>query len=185
MEVKEISIPGCFIITPYIHTDVRGSFVKTFESVFFKENKLTTSFTEEYFTVSRKRVLRGLHFQSPPYQLVKIVYCMNGKILDAVVDLRTHSPAYSRYELLELSSDNRHMLYIPEGVAHGFYAMTHNVITAYKTTCCHSKDNDAGILWNSAGIPWPDKKPILSDRDKKLPPFPDFISPFKFNPVLP
>jgi dTDP-4-dehydrorhamnose 3,5-epimerase len=180
MEIKKTSLPGCFVIIPDRYDDNRGRFVKTFASGIFHDNNLITSFEEEFFTVSKKRVLRGMHVQTPPHQLTKIVYCTNGKIFDVVIDLRIGSPSYNGFETFELSSENHHILYIPEGVAHGFYAMTHNAVTAYKTTCGHSAENDTGILWKSAGIPWPDKDPILSARDIKLPPLKEFKSPFKY-----
>jgi dTDP-4-dehydrorhamnose 3,5-epimerase len=181
MKVSQTKIQGCYLINPEVHHDLRGKLVKTFNKDSFTAGNLKIDWKEQFYTVSGKSVLRGLHFQKPPHQLSKLVYCIRGKIIDVIVDLRIGSPTYARYEQFELSSDNNTMLYLDEGIAHGFYSMTDDTITVYNTTECYSKEHDCGILWNSLNIPWPDKNPVISDKDKNLIPFKDFISPFKFN----
>ena len=178
--MRNTSIPGCVELFPDVREDDRGRFVKTFQRNVFCEWALRTSFAEEFFSTSRKGVLRGLHFQVPPYALNKLVYCLEGRALDAVVDLRRGSPTFGQHEMFELNGKLVNMLYLAPGLAHGFYALTENVIMAYKTTELYSPEHDKGVLWNSAGISWPDIHPILSDRDKMFPPLAEFNSPFIF-----
>ncbi len=169
MIIKETAIPGCYELTPRILSDERGVFVKTFHEGIFKEHGLTTDWREEYYSVSRRGVLRGLHFQLPPHDHDKLVYCTAGVVLDAVADLRKGSPAYGGHVMLELSAEKGNMLYIPRGLAHGFYVKSEAATMMYKVSSVYAPEHDAGILWNSAGIPWPDENPILSDRDRQLP----------------
>ncbi|MDW7973331.1 MAG: dTDP-4-dehydrorhamnose 3,5-epimerase [Thermodesulfovibrio sp.] len=178
LDVRKLTIPDCLELFPKILRDERGYFVKTFHFDVFQELGLETDFKEEYYSYSIKRVLRGLHFQIPPKDHVKVVYCIYGKILDVVVDLRIGSPTYGHYEMIELSSDKANMIYIPKGLAHGFYTLSDFAIVVYKVTTTYSPDHDTGILWNSLNIPWPDEKPIISRRDSGFIPFADFNSPF-------
>ena len=182
LEVKNTKIPGCFEFVPKIFKDERGVFVKTFHENTFKERGLETYFTEEYYSFSHKGVLRGLHFQLPPADHVKLVYCPYGRVLDAVVDLRVGSPTYGNFETFELSAEKANIIYIPKGLAHGFYVLSEGAIMVYKTSTVYSPKHDAGILWNSVSIPWPDKKPIISQRDSKFVPFIEFKSPFVYKP---
>ncbi len=180
MDVKQTYIPGCLelILKPF--KDERGTFVKTFHHDLFAANKLITQFAEEYYTFSRHGVLRGLHFQVPPMDHVKVVCCISGSVLDAVLDLRKGSPTYGGYELFELSAEKANMLYIPTGLAHGFYVTGDHAVMLYKVTTLHSPPHDAGIRWDSAGIAWPNAHPIISPRDRGFPSLADFSSPFIF-----
>lgn len=180
LEVKKTKIPGCFELIPKIFKDERGFLVKVYHQNVFENNDLETNFVEEYYSFSYKGVLRGLHFQLPPMDHVKLVYCVLGKVLDAVVDLRIGSPTYGQFETFELSSDKANMIYIPKGLAHGFYVLSENAIMMYKVTTVYSPEHDTGILWNSIGITWPDEKPIISKRDREFKPFKDFKSPFVY-----
>ena len=180
IEIRQTEILGCFEIIPKVLKDERGTFVKTFHQDIFKANGLETHFAEEYYSFSHKRVLRGLHFQLPPMDHVKLVYCIFGKVLDAVVDLRVGSPTYGKFEIFELSSEKANMIYIPKGLAHGFYVESENAIMMYKVTTVYSPEHDTGILWNSVDIPWPDEKPIISQRDSQFQTFADFQSPFRY-----
>jgi len=177
MQFITTSIPGCYEIYPQVINDHRGKFVKTFHGESFKKNKLTTDFVEEYFSVSKKSVLRGMHFQLPPHAHIKLVYCIEGEVLDVLVDLRLGSPAYGNPIKFHLSSVKYNALYIPIGVAHGFYSLSDNTTMVYKTSTAHAADYEAGILWKSFDI-WPDANPILSVRDNNHPLFADFVSPF-------
>jgi dTDP-4-dehydrorhamnose 3,5-epimerase len=174
MQIRETTIPGCFEITPNLFTDERGTFVKTFHHDTFLQHGLETEWREEYYSVSRKGVLRGMHFQIPPHDHAKLVYCTAGSVLDAVLDLRIGSPAYHRHELFDLNADTAHMLYLPKGVAHGFYTLSYSATMMYKVSTVYAPACDTGILWNSAGIPWPDSHPVVSQRDSALPALSDF-----------
>ena len=181
MEIKATKIPGCYIIQPHIATDKRGYFIKTFHQDIFNEKDLKTDWAEEYYSVSKKGVLRGLHFQLPPHEHAKLVYCTAGEVLDAVVDLRIGSPTYGNYLTFNLTAVNASIIYIPPGLAHGFYTLSKKATMMYKVNSIYMPDLDSGILWSSAGIPWPDSKPIISERDKSLPLMSEFKSPFVYS----
>ncbi len=180
MKIAETSIPGCYEIIPKIFRDNRGAFVKTFQEKIFLENGLVTNFAEEFHSTSHQGVLRGLHFQTPPFDHTKIVYCVSGEIFDAVVDLRIGSPTYGKHSVFNISAGKGNILYIPAGLAHGFYVLSLSATVVYKVTTEHSQECDKGILWNSAGITWPDDDPVLSMRDKEFPLFKNFRSPFTY-----
>ncbi len=167
-EKKETPIAGCFELIPKVHADERGTFVKTFHADEFLSLGLETGFSEEFYSVSKRGVLRGLHFQVPPYDHAKVVHCAAGKIFDAVLDLRHGSPTFGAYFCCELSPEKAGMIYIPRGCAHGFYARSDGAAVFYAVTAPHSPSHDRGILWNSAGIPWPDAAPVLSQRDRSF-----------------
>ena len=185
MRFQPTPIPGCFEIPLPTCRDARGTFVKTFQSDRFAESHLATRFAEEYYTVSHRGVLRGLHFQVPPRDHDKIVYCLSGEVMDAIVDLRRGSPGYGRHHVFRLSGENPALVYIPRGVAHGFYVLSDQAIMAYKVTSAYSPEHDKGILWNSAGIPWPDRAPLLSERDMRFSPLGEFRTPFIFPGISP
>lgn len=181
MRISKTEIAGCYEIFPIVFKDNRGIFVKTFHKDDFKENGLDIDFAEEFYSISEKNVLRGLHFQLPPMEQAKIVYCTSGTIIDAVVDLRVGSPTYGRYLTFQLSQETANIIYIPPGLAHGFYVISNHAIVNYKVTSIYSPEHDSGILWNSAGIPWPSSSPLISKRDSELPPLYKFKSPFVFD----
>lgn len=180
MRVIETEISGCYEIQGNVFRDERGRFVKTFHKDLFVKNGLEGNFEEEYYTVSLKRVLRGMHFQIPPHEHAKLVYCILGSVLDAVVDLRMDSPTYAEHATFKLSADQANMIYIPVGMAHGFYVLSEEAIVVYNVTSMHSPDHDTGILWSSAGICWPDKNPIVTTRDSQFVALSNFQSPFHF-----
>jgi len=178
----ELAIPGCFELAPRKMEDGRGSFVKTFHQDAFEAQGLGTGWREEYYSVSHKGVLRGLHFQLPPHDHVKLVYCVSGTVFDAVLDMRVGSPAYGRYATLELSAAKANMLFIPKGLAHGFYTLSEDAIMMYKVSTVYAPAADAGVLWNSAGIPWPENAPVISARDSSFPLFAEFAAnPFRYS----
>lgn len=178
--LKETCIQGCYEIQPRLIKDNRGCFVKTFQFDVFKSMGLTTEFKEEYFSVSHRDVIRGLHFQLPPSEHIKLVYCIYGKVFDVVVDLRVGSPTYGQYVKLELNGEKANMVYIPAGVAHGFCTLSKTATLMYKVTTLYDSRNDSGIRWDSVGIPWPISNPIISDRDMEFKSLNDFKSPFVF-----
>lgn len=171
-------IEGCFEIETRTFKDERGAFIKVYHEEEFKSLGLPTHFEEEYISISRKNVLRGLHFQLPPHQHAKLVACLNGKILDVVVDLRKNSNTYGTYHSVELSSENNKMLYVPEGLAHGFYAYTENAIFLSMNSYKFNAESDSGIKWNSFDFNWPNKNPILSEKDENLIELKHFKTPF-------
>jgi len=177
-ELKPSKLTGCFEIQPKVFDDARGRFVKVFHEKLFAEQGLETNFAEEYYSVSHKNVVRGLHFQLPPMDHVKMVYCVQGEVMDAVVDLRLGSPTYGQYALFHLSAAKANSIYIPKGMAHGFCTLSEQAIMVYKVSTIYSPAHDAGILWNSVGITWPISLPILSARDQSFPALADFQAPF-------
>lgn len=180
MLVKETGIAGCFEITPRLFRDDRGSFVKTFHTGSFGEHGLVTSFAEEFYSWSNRGVLRGLHFQTPPSDHTKVVTCLSGEVLDVVVDLRVGSPTFGSHKLFNLRSSEATILYIPSGLAHGFMAVSDEALMYYQVTSVHDPASDHGIHWDSAGIRWPIKEPLVSPRDAAFPALKDFVSPFFF-----
>ena len=178
LTVKETELKGCWEIQPIVREDKRGRFVKTFQWGGYKSINLPVEFKEEYYSVSVKGVLRGLHFQLPPMEHEKLVYCAVGKVLDVAVDLRKDSPTYGKYHLFTLDAEKGNMAYLPKGMAHGFYTLSDTAMMMYKVTSEYAPKQDSGILWNSVGIPWPDSNPILSERDKGFVALTDFESPF-------
>jgi len=179
--LRESAIQGCYEIQPRVMDDTRGRFVKVFHSGVFSELNLETDFREEYYSVSRKGVIRGFHFQLPPADHAKMVYCVHGQVVDVVIDLRVGSPTYGKSAVFDLSAETATAIYIPKGLAHGFCALTHEAVLVYKVSTVYAPDRDAGILWNSVGIEWPTVEPILSDRDLGFPPLSDFRSPFVYD----
>jgi dTDP-4-dehydrorhamnose 3,5-epimerase len=182
MKISETKIPGCYKITPTIFKDERGSFIKTLHQDIFEEHQLITHFVEEYYSVSKHNVLRGLHFQLPPKDHIKMVYCTQGEVIDTVVDLRIGSPTYGKVELFYLNAENAEIIYIPSGLAHGFYVTSETATMMYKVSTVYSPQEDTGILWNSVGISWPSDRPVMSQRDRSFTPFDNFQSPFTYIP---
>jgi dTDP-4-dehydrorhamnose 3,5-epimerase len=178
MKIETTSIPGCYTITLPIHFDSRGHFVKWFSCEKFNEFGLTSKWAEVYGSVSHRGVIRGLHFQKPPCEHAKLVYCLGGSALDVVLDLRLGSRSYGEHVRIELSSEKAVAVYIPAGCAHGFLAQADKTFMFYQVSSCHAPALDAGIRWDSAGIEWPTTSPIVSRRDRTLTRFADFVSPF-------
>jgi len=173
------TIDGCYEIRPRVMSDHRGTFSKLFHSnTFIEKIGVDLRIHEVLFSSSNKGVLRGLHFQASPKSTAKLVACLSGDIFDAVVDLRPKSPTYLKTFSTRLSGDKDTMIYIPEGLAHGFYAYEDNSTILYMTSGVFSPEHDSGIHWNSAGIEWPDPNPIISDRDQNLVRLEGFDNPF-------
>lgn len=177
MKIIGTEIPGCYQILPSIRSDNRGSFVKTYNSDVLKP-LIEFRLAEEYYSTSKKNVLRGFHFQTPPFDCHKFVYCTEGKVLDSLFDIRKGSPTYGKGQTIELSSNKGNIILIAPGVAHAFYVLSKTATVVYKTDRVYSAEHDKGIKWDSAGIKWPNKSPILSERDASFPPFHSYKSPF-------
>jgi dTDP-4-dehydrorhamnose 3,5-epimerase len=180
IKINETSIPGCFELLPNVFKDDRGIFIKTFHEEMFADSGLNIRYAEEYYSCSFHGVLRGLHFQTPPFDHFKLVYCTKGEVMDVVVDLRTGSPTFGKFETFIVNSEKGNMIQIPPGLAHGFLVLSDFAIMMYKVSTVYAKESDTGILWNSLEIPWPEKKPIISTRDSNFLPFSEFKSSFIF-----
>ena len=141
---------------------------------------MNMKFVQDNESKSGKNVLRGLHFQKPPFAQGKLVRVIQGKVLDVAVDIRKGSPTYGKYHSVELDAESKRMFYIPEGFAHGFLTLEENTIFAYKCTNYYNKESEGSLLWcdEEIGIDWNVENPVLSDKDKISPLFKDFISPF-------
>lgn len=159
-------------------TDQRGLFVKTFHHSSLLSAGIDFQLHESYFSLSKKNVIRGMHFQLPPHQHAKIVFCPEGEILDVALDLRKASPTYGQHFATLLSADNHQALYIPEGFAHGFKALTENAMTYYLVTSEYHPASDTGIRYDSFGMDWGVDRPVMSERDKSFVRLSDFESPF-------
>jgi dTDP-4-dehydrorhamnose 3,5-epimerase len=175
-------LPGCFLITFPHFRDHRGLFVKSFQRSAFEAHGLECDFTESFYTESGENVLRGMHFQIPPADHAKLVYCMSGAIHDVALDLRVGSPTYGEHEAYDLSAEYNNAVYLPSGMAHGFFVRSAPALVVYEVTSEHSPSHDTGILWNSFGASWPQSAPIISARDEGLTPLAQFESPFRFEP---
>lgn len=180
MRVTPSSIPGCLLIDPFHAADSRGSFTKIFRHSEFAAAGLHGDFREEYYSISGRGVLRGLHFQNPPHDHFKVVHCVQGACIDAVVDLRVGSPTYGRHAVFELDADTPRIVYVAPGLAHGFFALRDGTILLYRTSTEYAPDHDCGIRWDSVGIDWPSAQPILSQRDRTFASLSDFTSPFRY-----
>lgn len=178
MQNFESILNGAFIITLPAFFDDRGSFVKTFHETTLKEYGIQFDLKESYFSLSKKGVIRGMHFQTPPHHHAKIVFCPQGAILDVIIDLRKESKTYGQYHATELSAKNNKAYYIPKGFAHGFKSLTDNAITYYLVSSEYSKEHDTGILYNSFGMDWGVDNPIISDRDLSFPRLEDWNTVF-------
>lgn len=178
MKKTETPFEGLFILETIDFKDNRGCFQKLFNEEFFKENNLESNFKEMYYSVNKKGVVRGMHFQTPPCDHAKLVYVSQGRILDAVVDIRKQSRTYLQHFTIELNSHNGKYLYIPKGFAHGFASLEDGSIVNYAQTSCYAPSHESGILSNSCGIEWPFEKPIISGRDLTFERLSDFKSPF-------
>jgi dTDP-4-dehydrorhamnose 3,5-epimerase len=177
MKTLPTELEGVFVLRPNVFEDARGSFVKTYHQDLFESCGIKFCPREEFFSVSRKNVLRGMHFQRAPAAHDKLVYCPAGRVLDVVLDLRSKTKS-TRCIARELSAANREMLFIPAGCAHGFLALEEDSMMVYQTSTVHSPAHDAGVRWDSFGFDWPVKNPILSDRDRAFPALADFQPPF-------
>jgi dTDP-4-dehydrorhamnose 3,5-epimerase len=178
-DIKPLPIPGAFLMQLPKFSDNRGSFIKTFHADTFIQNGIEFQLKESFFSVSNKDVIRGMHFQNPPYDHDKIVLCPQGSILDVIVDLRTSSPTYKQHYAHVLSAENHLAFFIPKGLAHGFKSLEDNAITYYLVSSVHEPSADNGVLYNSCGIEWNCTNPIVSQRDLQFPALADFKSLFK------
>lgn len=180
MKCDPVGIEGCYKLELTCAADERGSFIKLFHSGSFAELGLRCDFREEYCSWSHKDVIRGMHFQVPPMDHAKVVYCLSGSVLDVVLDLRNGSLTYGQYRAFQLTGERPVGIYIPSGVAHGFMSTSASSLMMYKVTSVHSPQHDAGVAFDSFGFEWPVAKPIVSARDQRHPRMAEFGSPFNW-----
>jgi dTDP-4-dehydrorhamnose 3,5-epimerase len=181
MEIIETGIKDLLIIKPMVFEDDRGYFFESYNRDKFKEAGVDVNFVQDNESRSMKNVLRGLHFQKPPFTQGKLVRVMRGSVLDVAVDLRKDSETYGKWASIILSDKNKWMYWVPEGFAHGFLTLEDNTVFFYKCTNVYSKASEGSILWNDPDlqIDWGLKaQPVLSDKDKLSPDFRTFNSPF-------
>lgn len=175
---EETQIEGCLIFKNRIFEDQRGFFSKVFSEEIFESVGKAMPVAEVYYSNSHKNVLRGMHFQTPPYEHTKVVSCLAGRILDVVLDLRKESKSFGQAISFELTPQNERTVVIPKGCAHGFYSFEDNSLVAYLVETVHNKAADQGVRWDSFGFHWPCKNPIISERDSFFKSFTDFLTPF-------
>ena len=180
MEIIKTSIKDLLIIKPDVFKDERGYFFETYNKERFAKEGLTMDFVQDNESKSAKGVLRGLHFQKPPYAQGKLVRVIKGAVMDVAVDLRKDSPTYGKWESVVLTEENKIQFWIPEGFAHGFVTLEDDTIFAYKCTNVYNKESEGSILWNDPdiNIEWNIENPILSEKDKVSPLFKNFETPF-------
>ena len=165
-------IEDVILVKPQIFGDNRGFFMESYKKSDFFKNGINVDFNQDNHSKSTAHVLRGLHYQEAPYGQAKLVRCSKGRIYDVAVDIRPNSKTYKQYVKVELSEDNKHMLFIPEGFAHGFVVLSDVAELLYKASGEYNPQADRGVLWNDKdiNINWEiDFEPILSDKDKKQP----------------
>ena len=180
MKINKTFIEDLLIIEPQLFKDERGFFYESYNKNNL-DKVVNVVFVQDNESKSKKGVVRGLHFQSPPFEQTKLVRCVSGKILDVVVDLRTNSKTYGKSFSVELSSENNKQLFVPKGFAHGFQALSEEAIVNYKVDNLYYPKSDSGIIWNDKdlSIDWNlDIKPVISVKDLKLISFKELKSPF-------
>jgi dTDP-4-dehydrorhamnose 3,5-epimerase len=180
MKILATPFEGLYVIEPQVWGDARGHFFESYSEAAFKAAGLPTDFVQDNQSLSAKGILRGLHFQAPPFAQGKLVRVITGAVLDVVVDIRKSSPTYGQHFKIELSADNKKMLWVPPGFAHGFVTLEDQTIFVYKVTGLYHKESEGGLLWNDPqlGIDWGVADPLLSDKDKLQPSWAAFRSPF-------
>jgi len=178
MMIENTKLNGVYIIKNFNNIDSRGEFVKTFNKDFFKDNNLDFEIRESYYSISKKNVIRGMHFQMPPHDHEKLVYVSSGEIIDVVVDLRKKSSTFKEYISVKLSAENKKSIFISKGLAHGFKSLKNNTITIYNVATEYKSEADCGINYNSFNFDWGLKNSIISVRDKSLESLENFNSPF-------
>jgi dTDP-4-dehydrorhamnose 3,5-epimerase len=181
MKIIKTPIEGLLVIEPTVFGDERGYFFESFNKETFK--KLTgkdVDFVQDNQSLSGKDIVRGLHFQNPPYAQGKLVRVIKGEVIDVAVDIRKDSPTYGKQFTINLSEENKKMLWIPEGFAHGFSSLKDDTIFSYKCTNYYNKESEGSILWNdeSLNIDWGVENPIISKKDEEAELFTNFTTQF-------
>ena len=178
MIIKERKFKGVFEIQLEPHEDKRGFFMRVYDDKIFKKHGIHRDWVQENYSLSvEKDIIRGMHFQFPPHSETKLVRVISGEIYDVFIDLRKSSPTFGKWDSIKLSADNKKMIYIPRGFAHGFCTLTKNSELIYKMDNYYTPTGVGIIRWNDSdlGIDWPVNDPILSEKDSKAKSFREFI----------
>ncbi|MBT6746442.1 MAG: dTDP-4-dehydrorhamnose 3,5-epimerase [Flavobacteriales bacterium] len=180
MKFNTTKLNDLMVIQPTIFEDERGYFFESYNENQFNKVGIICHFIQDNQSKSQKGVLRGLHFQNPPYAQGKLVRVISGSVLDVAVDIRKKSPTYGQHFSIELTEQNKTMLWIPPGFAHGFATLENNTIFSYKCTNLYNKESEKCIFWNdqNLNIDWQLNSPILSKKDINGTPFQEFVSLF-------
>ncbi len=179
---ERLEIPEVVLIEPRFFSDERGFFMETYKYSEFTAFGIIDRFVQDNHSYSKRGVLRGLHYQNPPKAQGKLVRVIAGEVFDVAVDIRKGSPTYGKWFGVKLSEENKKMLYIPPGFAHGFLVLSETAEVLYKTTEEYSPEHEAGIIWDDPeiGIDWPMKNPILSPKDASWPSLAKAINGFVY-----
>lgn len=181
MDFRQRNIPGVYEISLDPIGDNRGFFMRTFDMNEFNKYDLNKLWVQENHARSTQQgIIRGLHFQFPPYAENKLVRCVRGKVLDVIVDLRKNSPTFGQWDSIELSEDNKKMLFFPRGFAHGYCTLVEECEVIYKVDNFYAPEHEGRIMWNDPDIDieWPVSDPILSEKDKKNMTFKEFVDKY-------
>ncbi len=183
LECERLSLPGVLLFIPTVHRDERGHFFESYKCSDFSHFGVREQFLQDNQSDSIYATLRGLHFQKPPKAQAKLVRALHGEIFDVAVDIRKGSPSYGRWVGVRLSSENKKMLYLPVGFAHGFCVISERAEVLYKVSEEYSPQHEGGMLWNDPdlAIEWPIPTPVLSKKDTVYPRLKEIDSPFIFH----
>ena len=182
MEITPLRLNGTYQIVLAPHCDERGYFMRVWDEQLSRRHGLTTAWVQENQSLSRRKgIIRGLHFQRPPHAETKMIRVAAGAILDVFVDLRKGSHTYGQWDSVELSAQNHRWVYVPRGFAHGFCTLTEEALVVYKVDAYYAPESEGGLRWDDdvLRITWPTRDPLVSDKDKRLPSFKEFVSPFE------
>lgn len=180
MKITKTGFNGLVVVQPQVFEDKRGYFFESWNKIKFEESGLGMDFLQDNQSLSGKGVLRGLHYQCPPWEQGKLVRVINGSVLDVVVDMRKSESTFGKHFKIQLSAQKKNMLWIPPGFAHGFLTLEENTLFFYKCTQVYNKESEGCIAWNDPllNIDWEMEKPLVSDKDSNAPGFHDIDSPF-------
>lgn len=183
MKIIKTALDGVMIIELDVFADERGFFMETFEEKRYQAAlSMTERFVQDNLSLSKKGVLRGLHYQAPPFGQGKLISVLAGAVLDVAVDIRHGSPTFGRHVRVELSGENHRQVFVPAGFAHGFLVLSEKALFSYKCTNVYSKEHERGILWNdpALGIDWGVADVIVLEKDSKYPLFADIAQDYSF-----
>jgi dTDP-4-dehydrorhamnose 3,5-epimerase len=182
MVIKELHIQGLLVIQPDVFYDSRGYFFESYNKEKFQQIGIADEFVQDNQSLSAKGILRGLHFQNPPFAQGKLLSVIKGSVLDVAVDIRKGSPTYGKHFSVVLSGENKTLFWVPAGFAHGFLSLEDNTIFSYKCTQTYNKESEGSFRWNDPdiNIDWGVNQPLVSEKDQNAPLFADLNSKFLF-----